>query len=223
MPHRRRLRKAKKAPRRRRYHHNKLANRVPSGASPVAKKHICRLKYSQIDAWSVTSLTTSNQYYNLNNIFDPDSTGVGHQPYGFDQMAALFAHYRVFKVRWIIEFAGSDDRLHITVMPLNGTTISNNIPNVSEQPLAVTKAMSFNGGFPVRFKGSIWLPKLTGASSVQYKTDDRYSSVVTAGPSELMRLGIFVYNPTVATVTSSCNVTLIYYTEFYDPITLAQS
>lgn len=29
------------------------------------------------------------------SLYDPDYTGVGHQPMGFDQLAALFAHYYV--------------------------------------------------------------------------------------------------------------------------------
>jgi len=223
MPARYRRRKNKKGPHRRRGHKHRLANYVPSGASPVAKKHICRLKYSQIDAWSVATLNTATQFYRLNSLFDPDATGGGHQPYGFDQLAALFAHYRVYKCKWHIEFSGSNDRLHICVLPINGINASTTIPAVSEQPLAVTKAMSFNGGFPIKFKGSAYLPKLTGASSVQYRTDDRYSAAVSASPTEAMQLGIYVYNPGASTVATSCNVTLVYYSEMYDPITLGQS
>jgi len=220
-------RKAKKAPHRRRRinrRYRRLANRVPNGASPIAKKHLCRLKYADLFALTTTTLNFQQQSFNMNSLFDPDLTGVGHQPYGFDQMASLFAHYRVYKFKWHIEFAGANDRLHVTVIPVNGTTIGTGTQSaMAEQPLAVTKAISFNGGIPVKFTGSQRLPRFTGASSVQYRTDDRYSAAVTASPVELMQLLVSIYNPTAGSVTTSFNVTLTYYTEFYDPITVAQS
>lgn len=224
-----RYRHRKKAPRtrnrryrRHRYPHPRTT-RVPTGAAPLAKKHIVKLKYAEVVGFTISAGSTSIQAYNLNSLFDPDRTGVGHQPYGFDQLAALFAHYRVFKCAWHIEFAGSDDRLHVTVIPVNALPVTTAYSNIMEQPLAVTKALAFDGGFPTKFHGSVSLPKLTGATSTQYKTDDRYSAAVGASPTELMTLYIQVYNPTAGSVTTSANVTLIYYSEFYDPITLSAS
>jgi len=37
--------------------------------------------------------------YRCNSLFDPNYTGTGHQPLGFDQLAALYAHYTVLKSR----------------------------------------------------------------------------------------------------------------------------
>lgn len=226
MPRRRFNRK--KAPRRRPYRrirrqHRRLANRVPTGAAPVARKHIVKLKYVDIIPWAVSAGATAGQSFNMNSIFDPDQTGGGHQPYGYDQLAALFAHYRVFRLKWHIEFAPTNDRAHICVIPINGATVGSTIPELGEQPLAVTKAMSFSGGYPCKFSGSMSLPRLTGATSVQYRTDDRYSAAIGASPVEIMRLNMYVYNPNSIAIDTSCNVTLMYYTEFYDPITLGQS
>jgi len=228
MPFRRRYRKnyRKKAPHRRvnrRFVHRPLRNKVPTGAAPLAKKHLVRLKYTDIIDWDPTTLATQVQVFNMNSLFDPDQTGVGHQPYGFDQLAALFAHYRVYKFSWHIEFAPSNERLHVCVIPINGSTAPTTIPVAGEQPLGVTKAMSFDGGPPCVFKGHQYLSRFTGATSVQYKTDDRYSAATTESPVELMRVHILVYNPSGSSVATSCNVTLIYHTEFYDPITVGQS
>jgi len=227
MPARYRHRRPKKGPHRRRRirpNNRRLANRVPNGASPVAKKHLVRLKYADLFSFSMLTLTAQQQAFNMNSVFDPDKTGVGHQPYGYDQLAALFNAYRVYKFKWHLEFAGANDRLHITVLPINGTAIGTGTQSaLAEQPLAVTKAMSFSGGFPVKFSGSQYLPRFTGASATQYRTDDRYSSLIGVSPAELMQLYISVYNPTTTTVTTSMSVTLTYYTEFYDPVTVAQS
>lgn len=217
----RRVRTKNKRLRRR---HNRIRNVVPQGAAPVAKKHIVKLKYTELHSLTIPTVTTNNStVYNLNGLFLPYQPGGGHQPYGFDQLAGLFAHYRVFRTSWHVSFAGSDRRLHLCVVPVNGITVPTTHGEAGEQPLAVVKAMSFSGGFPVSFKGSVSLPKLTGASSVQYKTDDRYSALCTANPTEVMRLYILVSNPETVSATTSFSISLSYWCEFYDPITQAQS
>ncbi len=52
---------------------------------------------------SLTSYTGSEYVFRLNSLYDPDLTGTGHQPYGFDQFAALYSRYKV-------------DRVHIDVL-----------------------------------------------------------------------------------------------------------
>lgn len=46
--------------------------------------------------------------FSANGMFDPDVTGVGHQPLGFDEMTAFFDHYTVIGSRIRIDFNGSD-------------------------------------------------------------------------------------------------------------------
>jgi hypothetical protein len=54
-------------------------------------------------------LTTSTgsvsvQQFRLNSLYDPDFTGAGHQPMGFDQWAAFYNHYVVLKCHYEVEF-----------------------------------------------------------------------------------------------------------------------
>lgn len=230
MPYYRRMRNRYNRRNRRKYKrgryykiYNPLRNRVPYGASPVAKKLIVRLKYSDVIEWDPTTLATQTQLFNMNSAYDPDETGVGHQPYGFDQLAGLFAHYRVYKLSWHIQFAPSNDRLVVCVVPVNGSISPTTVASAGELPLAVTKVLGYGGGVPTKFNGKQSLPRLTGATSIQYKTDDRYSSTINASPTEVMRLNILVFNPTAATIETTMSVTLIYHTEFYDPLLLTPS
>lgn len=206
-----------------RRNHRRLRTVTPLGASPIARKLVTRMKYCDVIDWNVTTLATDTYSFRLNSLFDPDISAAGHQPYGFDQMATLYAHYRVFKCSWHIEFAPSSDRIHITVIPVNGSVVGTTVPAVGEQPLGVTKAMAFDGGNPCIFKGGVYLPRLAGATSTQYKTDDRYSASVSTNPTEVMQLYILVFNPTGVTIDTSMNITLMYWAEFYDPNTVAQS
>lgn len=46
--------------------------------------------------------------YSANGLYDPNITGVGAQPQGFDQMAALFDHYTVVYSKITVDFFNSD-------------------------------------------------------------------------------------------------------------------
>lgn len=66
------------------------------GVQGFPKKLKCVHKY-------VTSLVASavaatyNHQFSCNGMFDPDITSFGHQPLYFDQLAAVYNHYTVFK------------------------------------------------------------------------------------------------------------------------------
>jgi len=51
---------------------------------------------------------TADYVYCLNSLFDPDVTGGGHQPRGFDQWSALFGQYMVHGCKYEVRFYTSD-------------------------------------------------------------------------------------------------------------------
>jgi len=48
--------------------------------------------------------TLQNQRFSVNGLYDPNVTGAGHQPMFFDQLGAIYNHYRVLfsKIKWTI-------------------------------------------------------------------------------------------------------------------------
>lgn len=76
------------------------------GRSKVAK-----MRYHDIISLNPGVGTTSLHLFRANSVFDPDETGVGHQPAGFDQWAARYTHYTVLGAK-------------ITVRPVNSQNIS---------------------------------------------------------------------------------------------------
>lgn len=53
------------------------------------------MRYIDYIGLNASDTTGAIQVYRANSIFDPDSTGTGHQPYGRDTWATMFNHYTV--------------------------------------------------------------------------------------------------------------------------------
>lgn len=67
------------------------------GRPIIADSHITQLTYSTDFTFATTGATT--QVMSHNSLYDPDVTGTGHQPRGFDQLAALYKRYYVYAAR----------------------------------------------------------------------------------------------------------------------------
>jgi len=188
---------------------------------PIAPKTILKMKYNDF----ITSNGAVIDYvYNLNSLYDPDRSGTGHQPYGFDTYASLYHRYRVFKVDWVINASTTNTSTPytITVLPSNDVGAYTSMTLANENPRAVQKVVNF--GNPIKFRGSIYLPRLNGSTSAQYKNDDRFQALNNASPSELMALHLLtstVSGSAIATIFM--DITLTFHCEWFDPLPLAQS
>lgn len=183
--------------------------------------------YSTHNTGTLTTGTASNQIYNLNSVFDPDRTGAGHQPYLFDYFATAYNRYRVRKVRWKIEFAGSTGTTFGLVLPSNGLiqtaiTTTATFEQASELPFARSHLLSIQTPHVV-VSGGISLNVLNGTSQVEYLADDRFEAQVSASPSEIMVLNLGILNGSASSIIQVFSVTLEYFVDFHDPIIQTQS
>lgn len=66
------------------------------------------VKYS--DMYTITSggTTPSKLMFSLNGLFDPDITGIGHQPRGFDQIMTMYDHYVVIGCKINLQISNPD-------------------------------------------------------------------------------------------------------------------
>lgn len=195
---------------------------VPRG--PIAPRTIVKLKYHE--NW-VSDGTTFDYVWMLNSLYDPNNTGTGHQPLGFDQYATFYNRYRVFKVKYVLisctPNAGETWQVSVLADNNNATYGSPNL--VSESPTAVSKIVT--NSVPARFRGSWNLPRVNGSTPQQYKSDDRFQATFSASPTEAICMHVVHSNvgnggaPAASHVTHS--LTLVFYAELFDPKQLAQS
>lgn len=184
---------------------------------PTMQKAI--LRYVTDVSLDAAAGTVDHHLFSATSIFDPDYSGVGHQPYGHDQYSRIFNHYRV-------------DKCIITAS--TGSTGSNNILGVGLQPdptlilqadqARERKGVTFApiGNDPASSKLQMtW----TNKSTFPVDTSDSYAALFGANPDENVYFDVFTCgnlpsnNPTALAVT----VTLTYYVTMWEPKILSGS
>lgn len=96
--------KKKQVTRRRPYRKRKPMRRyLPIGG--FENKKLVKLRYVEQFTLDPSSTVSVSQVFRANSLFDPNYTGVGHQPSNFDRLASLYDRYTVLgakiKVQWV--------------------------------------------------------------------------------------------------------------------------
>jgi len=68
-------------------------SRITSDGNPIPVSQMIEFPYVQNVQMDPTSGAPVVQLWNLTGMYDPDQTGTGHQPMGFDQWVGLFYNY----------------------------------------------------------------------------------------------------------------------------------
>lgn len=211
---------------RRRTHKAKRASRsritaVPRGLAPFAPRYITKMKYSE----NVTTAGTGVYAFRLNSVFDPNLTGVGHQPYGFDTLSTVYNKYRVISCGWRVQRAmlPGDNPVLLGCLPSNDLSIAyTTFSEFRENPRS--RYITQNAGAPVvTLKGKSYLPSLLGRTTAQYMADDETHAIVTVNPAENAILYLFTAEANDVMAPKSIQVLLEYTVEWFDPKHLVQS
>lgn len=166
----------------------------------------------------------------LNSLYDPNFTEAGHQPYGFDSMAALYRKYIVNAVKIEILFTDpSQDGMvgGAFIQPSGGsaTLTAETWESATEKPMMVTRVINNTGSQKAMVKQFFKMNTIEGLSKVQYNASlSNYSALVTANPTSTPYLRIAAAN--VQDATSGymyASVKITYYCQFWERETLAQS
>ncbi len=176
------------------------------------------LKYVQTVAFSVATGTYAENQFRANSVYDPDLTGTGGQPLGFDNLAALFARYRVNAFNFEVQMMSLSASYKGVCVVINGAETPTTYDEICEFPRAQQRGIGFNGSPTAIFTGKVLLSRLNGKSQDAYHIDDLTGSVNTSSPVEAINFHVGIQNDNVATISLNITCTMWYDVVFYDPI-----
>ncbi len=171
--------------------------------------------------------------FNLGSLFEPRSGG--HQPFGFDQMAALYARYKVHKVKVKVETfpitASSTRSIGIQLVgifpPGSTQTTLNVLTAVSMgENFNVASQVVLNSVYaPVVLERTLDIATIAGLTKKEFEANiEDYSALVTASPTRFPILEVNLAPSTAADGTGYQSiVTLSFVAEFWQRISLAAS
>ncbi len=178
----------------------------------------------------IASLGTfgTEQVFRLNSLFDPDLTGTGHQPFGFDQLTPIYGRYAVQAVTLDIEFFSSnaDDMIcAFTVQSGQNTTslAGSTIEAGIERQSVMVRQVPKNGDN--RWKHSEMFPihAIEGQVAGITLRDDAYQSVVTTSPANQCYLRLAAACSVTAGALVQAQVVITYHARMFDRVSMAQS
>jgi len=189
-----------------------------------------RATLSYTESVAITGSTGSVGTYSwrINDLYDPNLSGTGHQPLGFDQYMLLYNKFRVMNCSWELHLIGG-----VAPSAAVGVVCQNHQPT-SVGPVGLYErdecqfrmiSQYTTGQNTTVIRGSENLARLQGTTETQYKGSDTNFGISSASPTELMTLTCQVQDSTGGsnTVVVYGLVKLSYDAMFYDPIEPAQS
>lgn len=207
-----------------------LSIRGPPSAFPDRLR--VKLRYSSVYTFSIVAGVATYNQFRGNSIFDPDLTGVGHQPLGFDQWANFYGSYKVHGssiqaslVNTSTTSTQFDQNVgFLVVYPQTGTAAPSSTESI-EQPYSKYKMINpFGGHAGKTIKSYMSTARIYGVPRLAVGIEDDFAGAVTTNPSNQ-----WCWNVIGGTLNSSNNTTfsllvrLTYYVEYWNRKQLSQS
>jgi hypothetical protein len=172
------------------------------------------LVYDQDQLSLVNASTSASYLFSGNSCFDPDTSGIGHQPLYFDQFAQLYNRYRVHASQIVFELLNSTISSHVTITPTTDGTWPSSLRNALETNYTCSIPISSSVFRTVKDR-SISTRKIWGMQSITQ--DDLYQAVYSASPVRQWYWKLWGESADgVTNVSIRCNVRIVYEVEFFD-------
>ncbi len=156
--------------------------------------------------------------YALNNLFDPDFTGVGTQPVGYDQLSNVYNRFRVLKVTATFQFTGLTEGV-AGIYPSSFSTLPASIYSWPSQPFGKTSLVA-SGAQTKRLSLSVDLWTILSLRRAEYLDDQDFAHLSTSGPARTAYLHIWCHALSGVVLNVPFSLVLNYTVEVSSPLAL---
>lgn len=184
---------------------------------------IVKMPYFERFNLSNAASAGANYFFNMNSIWDPNRSGVGHNPATYSQWSAFYNRYRVIgvKVRANFYINGQSSLAagaKVFVYGANESVQSGNYEQLEQSHITVGQINPF--GKPIATLTKYFnCQRITGRTLGQYMADDRYQAEFGKSPLEVLTVTVGAQNNTgnfLETPGVQADVHLTYFVELFD-------
>lgn len=192
--------------------------------SGIPKIRTAHMRYSENVSLTSTSGSMDSIQYRANGVYDPNLTGIGHQPFGFDTWETLYNHRMVIGSRIYVSFIGTGALISAAGVYLSDDT---SIPYTTADGFIEAK----KGTWAIMAARETRSPTLQSSFSAKRFfniTDvkdnfDRLGTIGTQNPAEQALYNIWYQEQSGATNTVYAQITIDYIVQYSEPKDLNQS
>lgn len=217
---------------RKRKRYNRPYKKTINQATGVPDVLRTKLKYSEQILLQPGPIGFGAQIMCGNSVYDPDVSGVGHQPRGYDQWSQFYKKYRVYasaiKVHYMSDQQAAAGLTNVWILPTPElpTTVSYGISSLNENPYAKTSML-----VPYVGRGSTFLKhymstkKMFGEKLINEDGYEGKTGNLGTGSDPINKWYWTVGGETVtgSDLKVHMTITMTYYVEFFDRISLPTS
>lgn len=153
---------------------------------PVRPNQKFNFKYAQKFSLNPSSGgLAAVQIFSANGLYDPDISGIGHQPMGFDQIQAFYDHHVVIASKVKVWFSSRDGNIYdniVSIHVMDDVGPETDIQTTLERPLGVNQMLKAGEGTsPVCLELGVNPIKYLGKKTYD---DDQLEGSVSSNPNE---------------------------------------
>lgn len=196
--------------------------------SPMPKRFLTKLRYAE-NGLSVNpgAGLVAEYIFRANDVYDPNQSGVGHQPRGFDQLMPLYNHFTVLGSRITIRASNQDNNDSVNCfLTLQGeaTTQTNPIDLMERQDvrsliLGPKGAGPANGTLSYNFSAK----RFFGPSQPMNDTTQRGSAAASPTEQAYYHFGCVALDGLTDVLAIPFSVVIDYIVMFHEPNDVASS
>ncbi len=229
MPRRYWAKKKKKyVPRKRTNYRRRPRNTNIMGyVSGMPKTRRARLRYADTISLTSTFGAIGQHHFVANACHDPDVTGTGHQPMGWDNWKALYNHYVVVGSKITVKIMAGDG-VSTPDAAIQGCFLNDNttLPYTTadgyiESKKGSYRTLSFDRK-TLTYHTNYSAKNFFNLSDIKDNVN-RIGADIASNPTETANFSLYFFDLTGSTSTIRCMIVIDYIVDFSEPIDMLQS